>query len=123
MTTSIEKIKARSTKIKNNRSVLLNKLKRLQETLLTALDEIEIYATTSQLHLESIGPDDWCYGHLTYSQGKLFVSYRTTEDDLEELRNNVPEEYQSFNKKDLEACSIEWLEKIASEKTLNREFR
>ncbi|MGK5090605.1 abortive infection family protein [Deltaproteobacteria bacterium TL4] len=67
-----------------------------------------------------IGPDDWVYGYLSFSSGELKVVYRSTEDDFHDAMSQVPEEYQSYQSKSIHSCPVSWLERLSSEKQINR---
>lgn len=119
MLSLIEKIKSRSHSIKEQREVFVTKLEELNTTLSEYLGGIELRAQSSQVELEQIGPDDWTYGYLCFSRGKLKVSYRTTHDDYDDEMNHVPDEYQSYKMIDIGSCSVKWLEKLSSDNQIN----
>lgn len=120
MAALIEEIKSRSSSINAQRNVFLLKLERLNSTLAESLNGIDLYARSAKESLEIIGVDDWIYGYLVFSQGRLEVRYRSTEDDYQDFMNQVPEEYQSYQSKELKLCPITWLEKLSSEAQINR---
>ncbi|MEP1446270.1 MAG: abortive infection family protein [Paraglaciecola sp.] len=115
----IEKIKSRSSNIKDQRRTFVAKLEELNNTLVESLNGIDVWAESLKDTLETIGPDDWVYGSLTFSNGELKVTYRTTEDDFHDSMNMIPPEYQSYKHKSINSCSIEWLEKLSSENQIN----
>lgn len=115
----IEKIKSRSSNIKEQRNAFTIKLEELNNTLTESLNGIDVWAQSAQETLEMIGPDDWIYGHLTFSKGNLEVTYRSTEDDFHDSMNQVPVEYVSYQSKSIKSCSIKWLEKLSTEKHIN----
>lgn len=119
MTISIEDIKSIASDVKLSRSSFLTKLKELNNNLSKVLEGVDIYGCSNSLELETIGPDDWVYGFIYYKNGKLKVSYRTTIEDHQDLMNNIPDEYQTFNVSELDECHIGWLEKLASENPLH----
>ena len=119
MSSNIEKIRSRGDKIREYRNTFISKLEELSNTLSESLMDIDIWAESSKVTLEMTGPDDWIYGHLRFSQGKIEVVYRSTEDDFHDAMSRVPQEYLSFNTKSLKSCSIEWLERLSSEKQIN----
>ena len=116
----MDKIKNRSSNIKVQRNTFLSKLEELNSTLAESLSEIEVWAQSAQETLEMTGPDDWIYGYLTFSDGSLKVTYRSTEDDFHDSMNNVPDEYQSFQSKSIRSCSVKWLENLSSERQINQ---
>jgi hypothetical protein len=120
VTALIDKIKSRSSSIKEQRNVFISKLIELNDALAESLHGIDVWARSAQETLEMIGPDDWIYGYLSFSQGKLEVVYRSTEDDFHDAMNQVPEEYQSYQSKSINSCSITWLEKLSTEIQINR---
>lgn len=109
----IDKIKSRSSNIKEQRSTFVLKLNELNNILSESLSGIEVWAQSDKESLEMIGPDDWLYGYLTFSNGKLHVIYKSTEDD------HIPDEYQSFHSKSIESCPVKWLEKLSSERQIH----
>ncbi|MFY0667258.1 MAG: abortive infection family protein [Alteromonas stellipolaris] len=119
MSSLIEKIKNRSESIKNQRNAFVSKLEELNNTLSETLSDIDVWAQSEQKTLKMIGPDDWIYGHLSFSEGALKVVYRSTEDDFHDSMNQVPEEYQTVQTKNIKSCPIEWLECLSSEKQIN----
>lgn len=120
MTGLIEKIKIRSSSIKEQRNNFLSKLLELNEILAESLNGIDVWARSGKESLEMIGPDDWIYGYLSFSLSKLEVLYRSTEDDFHDAMSQVPEEYQAYKSKSISSCSITWLEKLSSEKQISR---
>ena len=78
-----------------------------------------MWARSEKESLKMIGPDDWIYGYLAFSEGEREVVYRSTEDDFQDAMSQVPEEYQSYKSKSINSCSIIWLEKLSSEKNIN----
>lgn len=120
MTGLIEKIKSRSSNIKEQRKAFVSKLAELNDTLAKSLNGIDVWARSSKETLEMIGPDDWTYGYLSFSKGELEVVYRSTEDDFHDAMNQLPEEYHSYHSKSIYSCSITWLEKLSSEIHINR---
>lgn len=115
----IEKIKNRSENIKNQRNTFVTKLEELNNILSESLSEIDLWAQSAKETLQMIGPDDWIYGHLSFSDGKLEVVYRSTEDDFHDSLNQIPDEYQIVQSKSIKSCPIEWLEKLSTEKPIN----
>lgn len=120
MTDLIEKIKIRSLNIKEQRGKFVSKLVELNATLSESLNGVDVWARSSKESLEMIGPDDWIYGYLSFSEGELEVVYRSTEDDLFDTMNKVPEEHRSYKTKSINSCSIAWLEKLSSENHIYR---
>lgn len=116
----LEKIKRRSSNIKEQRDAFVSKLVELNETLSESLDGIDVWAQSGKESLQMIGPDDWVYGYLSFSNGELKVTYRSTEDDLDDTMNQVPEEYQSYKSKNIQSCPVTWLEKLSSESQVNK---
>lgn len=116
----LDKIKGRSAIIKEQRNTILSKLVDLGEVLSESLAGIDVFAKSPNETLEMIGPDDWVYGALSYGQGELRISYRTTEDDFHDAMNQVEPEYQSYDVKTIKSCPIHWLEKLSSEKQINQ---
>ncbi|TOM46056.1 hypothetical protein CGH76_22385, partial [Vibrio parahaemolyticus] len=82
MSQLLEKIKGQSSRIKEKRAEVLKKLEKLEEALTESLDGIDVWARSAQETLQMIGPDDWVYGYLQFSDGELEVAYRSTEDDF-----------------------------------------
>lgn len=120
MTGLIEKIKIRSSNIKEQRENFVSKLVELNDTLAECLDGVDVWARSSKELLEMIGSDDWIYGYLSFSEGELEVVYRSTEDDFFDAMNQLPEEHHSYESKSINSCSIAWLEKLSSENHINR---
>lgn len=116
----LEKIKSRSSNIKEQRGTFVSKLVELNETLSESLNGIDIWAQSGKKTLEMIGPDDWIYGYLSFGNGELKVVYRSTEDDFHDAMSQVPEEYQSYQSKSIHSCPVTWLEKLSSESQINR---
>jgi len=119
MSFSVEWIKAKSNKIKENRKHFFDKLIQLQDILSNSLDGIEVFARSDKVTLEMLSEDDWIYGYLSYSNGKLEVAFRSTEDDFIDSMKNVPSEYWNYDVKELDACPIKWLERLSTEKSIN----
>ena len=115
----IEKIKNRSSNIKQQRNDFVKKLEELNNTLSESLNGIDIWAVSAKETLEMMGPDDWVYGHLIFD-GELKVSYRSTEEDFHDAMSQIPHEDQLYQLKSINSCSIEWLEKLSSEKQINK---
>ncbi|MED5523690.1 MAG: abortive infection family protein [Pseudomonadota bacterium] len=120
MTGLIEKIKSRSSSIKERRNTFLSKLVELNDALAESLNGIDVWARSAKKSLEMIGPDDWIYGYLSFSEGRIEVVYRSTEDDFHDAMSQVPEEYESYQSKSINSCSIAWLEKLSSENNINK---
>lgn len=116
MTDSIERIRAKCESIKQRRKAFLDKLMELQTTLSEALFEIDIYAHSNDLTLKMTGQDDWIYGHLFYSNGKLKIAYRNTYNDLVDSMNGVHKDEYEFTVKDLNSSPVEWLEKLSTDR-------
>lgn len=116
----IEKIRSRSSSIKERRNTFISKLIELNDILAEALDGIDVWAQSGKESLEMTGPDDWIYGYLTFSEGRLEVLYRSTEDDFHDAMSQFPEEYHSYQSKSINSCSITWLEKLSTEKQINK---
>lgn len=116
VTNLLEKIKSRSSSIKRQRDSFLKKLEELNGKLSESLDGINAWGESGNETLVEIGENDWVYGRLTYSEEGLKIAYRSTEDDLQDAMNNVPDEYRTFHTKNLNSCPVEWLEKLSSEK-------
>lgn len=91
----VERIKGRSSRIKAQRNAFVSKLVKLNETLSEALEGIDVWAQSGQESLEMIGPDDWVYGCLSFSNKGLEVVYKSTEDDFYEAVSQVPIEHKS----------------------------
>ncbi|GHX43294.1 hypothetical protein VCSRO108_3338 [Vibrio cholerae] len=119
MSQLLEKIKGQSSRIKEKRDEVLKKLEKLEEALTESLDGIDIWARSTQETLQTVGPDDWVYGYLQFSNGKLKVAYRSTEDDFVDSMNQVPEDYQSFKYKSIKSCSVEWIERLSRDIQIN----
>lgn len=115
----VERIKAKSNKIKENRKHFFDKLKQLQGDLSGALEGIEVFAISNDVRLEMLSEDDWIYGHLSYSNGKIDIASRSTEDDFVDSMDKVPYDYRSYGVKELDTCPIRWLERLSTEKTIN----
>lgn len=120
MTGLIEKIKSRSSSIKDQRNIFVSKLVELNDTLSQSLEGIDVWAQSGKETLKMIGPDEWVYGYLSFSQGELQVIYRSTEDDFQDAMSQVPEEYQSYQTKKIHSCPVTWLEKLSSESQIRR---
>lgn len=119
MSQLLEKIKGQSSRIKEKRDEVLKKLEKLEEALTESLDGIDIWARSTQETLQTVGPDDWVYGYLQFSNGELKVAYRSTEDDFVDSMNQVPEDYQSFKYKSIKSCSVEWIERLSRDIQIN----
>ncbi|EGR1514284.1 MULTISPECIES: abortive infection family protein [Vibrio] len=119
MSQLLEKIKGQSSRIKEKRAEVLKKLEKLEEALTESLDGIDVWARSAQETLQMIGPDDWVYGYLQFSDGELEVAYRSTEDDFVDSMNQVPEDYQSFKCKSIKSCSVEWIERLSRDIQIN----
>lgn len=120
MTNLIEKIKSKSSSIKQHRNAFISKLVELNNTLAESLNGIQVWAQSANESLEMIGPDDWIYGYLAFSQGELKVLYRSTEDDYHDAMNQAPDVYQSYRIKSINSCSIKWLEKLSSQSQISK---
>jgi hypothetical protein len=116
---SIERIRAKSTHVKASRKCFYKKLEELQKILADVLSNIEVYAQSQNVTLETISPDDSVYGHLYFSQGKLKIAYRSTEDDFIDSMNNVSNEDWSYDVKDLTGCPIGWLERLSGKRAID----
>lgn len=115
----IETIKAKSAQIKEKRQQFLAKLLDLQKSLASAIEDVSIYAQSKSVELQTIGPDDWVYGHLTYGNGMIQIAYRSTEDDYIESMHCVLEEYSQIHKvQKIEGAPVEWLEKLSTEEII-----
>jgi hypothetical protein len=116
---SIDDIRSKAANIKSKRGEVYRKLQQLESELQDALQSIPIYAQSKRLTLQTIGIDDGLYGFLCWSSEKLAIAYRSTEEDFDDLYNNVPDEYRTFSEKELATSPIEWLELISSEDVIN----
>ncbi|KAB1181770.1 abortive infection family protein [Photobacterium damselae] len=119
MSQLLEKIKGQSSRLKEKRAEVLIKLEKLEDALTESLEGIDIWARSVQETLQMIGPDDWIYGYLQFSDGKLMVAYRSTEDDFADSMNQLPDDYQSFQYKSIKSCSIEWIERLSKDYQIN----
>jgi len=115
----IEKIKNRSDNIKSQRNTFVSKLEELNNVLSKKLSGIDVWAHSSSETLEMYGPDHKIYGNLSFSEGVLKIFYRSTEDDIHDAMNHIPEEYQTIQTKSIKSCPIEWLEKLCTEKQID----
>jgi hypothetical protein len=116
---SLDDIKAKASIIKAKRGEVYKKLLEFESELEEALRDIPLYAQSSSITLDSVGPDDSIYGYLCWSSGKLAIAYRSTEQDFEDSINNQYEEDKTYSVKSLASSSIEWLELISSKRVLN----
>lgn len=116
---SIDRIRAKSAHVKASRKCFYETLEELQKILADALSDIDVYAQSKNVTLETTSPDDSVYGHLYFSQGKLKIAYRTTEDDFNDSMNNVPNEDWSYGVKDLAGCPIGWLERLSGKRAID----
>ena len=98
---SIDRIRAKIAKLKKSRKCFYKIFEEIQRTLADALSDIDVYVESKKVTLETISPDDSVYGHLYFSQGKLQIAYRTTEDDINDFMDHVPNDYWSYDVKDL----------------------
>lgn len=119
MSLLIEKIRSRSDKIREQRNAFISKLEELEKILSESLKDIDIWAQSSKKSLEMISVDEWAYGYLSFSGGKLEVIYRTTQDDLHDSIEQTPEDFQYFKSKSIRSCPVEWLEKLSTERNVN----
>lgn len=119
----MEKISAKSSQIKKKRETLMDKIKEIQEVLNESVSGINIYGQSANVTLEPIGEDDEFYGHLFYSDKKLYVAFRSTEDDFNDSMDNIPEALQSMQTKTLNEISADWLYKLSNEKVLLSLFK
>jgi hypothetical protein len=46
------------------------------------------------------------YGYLSFSNGKLTVAYRTSDDDVADALNKIPEEEHSYSARDLSIANL-----------------
>jgi hypothetical protein len=116
----LDKIKGRSAIIKEQRGTILSKLVDLGDALSESLAGIDVYAESPFETLEMIGPDDWVYGALSFGQGGLRISYRTTEDDFHDSMTQLEPVDQSYDVKSIKSCPAHWLERLSSEKNVNQ---
>jgi hypothetical protein len=91
-----------------------------EKKLLEAIGDYKVYARANDVNLESIGPDDWRYGYLYFGGTALWVASRTTEDDLSDHLNGVPEEHQSYKSIQLSKSNVEWIKKLLTKKNCDR---
>jgi archaellum biogenesis ATPase FlaH len=116
----LDKIKGRSAIIKEQRGTSISKLVDLGDALSESLAGIDVYAESPFETLEMIGPDDWVYGALSFGQGGLRISYRTTEDDFHDSMTQLEPIEQSYDVKSIKSCPAHWLERLSSEKNVNQ---
>lgn len=119
MSRLIESIKSRSAKIRENRTTFLAKLLKLESAICDSLGGVDVSGQSVSQSLKMIGPDDWIYGHLNYTNGAITVAHRSTEDDFQDSMSQIPPEFHLFEVKGLTACPIEWLERLSSERQIN----
>lgn len=116
---AIERIKAKCSTIKAKRLQFYEKLEELQNALREAAVDVDVYARSENSNLGSIGPDEWVYGYLSFGKGELTVAYRTTDEDFSDSIAKIPDEYRSYNIKELSVCPIEWLETLSSKNSIS----
>ena len=91
MENSIKALSAQHKRVQAKRAALFEKAHELS----AALNEefgAGIYASGADTMLNQIGPGEGTYGRLAYDGEELRVIYRTTDEDLQDEANGVPED-------------------------------
>lgn len=113
MSISIELLKSKSQIILKKRAHVKEKLEIFEKSLAETFADLPIAASSKDIKLDFITPDDYIYGHLFFKYGELSVCSRSTEKDLEEAFDGYGTE-KSFSVKSLFECSSEWLNKFGA---------
>lgn len=111
----INRIKNLSTEIADNDRIIVAKFNELRKVISDSLNGVNVSGRSDDANLQMIGPDDWYYGYLSFSNNQLKIAYRSTQKDFEDSMNEIPLEYQSFDYQELESSPIEWIHSLSKE--------
>lgn len=108
---SIKALQAQHKRVQAKRAALFVKAYELSSALNEAFGA-GIYASSADRMLDQIEPGEGTYGRLAYDGEELRVIYRTTEEDLEDQANGVPEDQRGYYIRPLSSCSPKWLDRL-----------
>ena len=118
----IEALRAKKERVYEKRKILIGRFHGIELELHSLFSDMEIFASGKDVNLEQTGQDDWTYGHLCLHNGRLLVSYRSTEDDYYHSLNHLGDEQPTYTLKPIADCKNLWLEELSSEKALQSLF-
>lgn len=118
----IEALRAKKERVQEKRKNLLERFHDIEEELRSVFSDLEIFASGTDVNLEQTGEDDWTYGHLSFYNGRLYVGYRTTEEDYYHSANHLGEDEHTYSMSLIAECKNSWLERLSSEKPLQSLF-
>ncbi|MGF6985215.1 hypothetical protein QFZ99_004692 [Paraburkholderia atlantica] len=111
MKNSLKALSAQHKRVQAKREALFAKAHELS-AVLTEEFGAGIYASGTDRMLSLTGPGEGTYGRLAYDGEELRVIYRTTDEDLEDGANGVPEDERGYHLRPLSSCSPEWLDRL-----------
>lgn len=118
----IEALRAKKEKVQEKRKNLIDRFHNIEEELRSVFSDMEIFASGTDVNLEQTGEDDWTYGHLSFYNGRLYVGFRSTEEDYYHSVNHLGEDEHTYTMKLIADCTNLWLEKLSLEKPLQSLF-
>lgn len=118
----IEALRAKKEKVQEKRKNLLERFHNIEDELRSVFSDMEIFASGADVNLEQTGEDDWTYGHLSLYNGRLYVGFRTTDDDYYHSVNHLGEDEHTYTMKLIAECKSSWLERLCSDKPLQSLF-
>jgi hypothetical protein len=118
MNDRIRALAAQHRRIEVKKAELIERARTLDAELNKAFGGADIVGVSPNVTLEQIGYDEYVYGYLCYRDAELTVGYRTTDDDVADWHDCVPDDQRSYSVRQLANCSPEWLERLLDEETL-----
>ncbi|WP_116138084.1 abortive infection family protein [Trinickia diaoshuihuensis] len=118
---SIKSLSAQHKRVKAKQVTLFEKAHELS----AALNEefgASIYASGADTMLNPTGPGEGTYGRLAYDGEELRVIYRTTDEDLHDAANGVPEDEKGYHVRPLSSCSSKWLDRLLAADSVDSLF-
>ncbi|CAE6844007.1 hypothetical protein R69658_06856 [Paraburkholderia aspalathi] len=118
MDDKIKALGAQKKRIEAKQAELAERARTLEAELGRAFGELNFIGASARVTLAQHGPDEYTYGYFRYEDGELSVGYRTTDDDVVDAHDRVPDEARAHSLKPLANCPREWLEPLLEERTL-----
>lgn len=115
----LERIEYKSKNLHSKRSTILSHITQVESKLNEYLSGLPIYARSKEITFEHTSEDGGIYGYIIFSEGKINIKYRSTDDDFEDYYNKVPGEFRTYHVIHYSKADIKWIDKIAEKKLID----
>ncbi|MCC8397677.1 hypothetical protein LJ656_34640 [Paraburkholderia sp. MMS20-SJTR3] len=114
----IKALAAQQRRIEAKQAALSERVRTLKAEFNCAFGGTTLGGASDDETFEIYSSDDYCFGDLSYRDGKLTVGFRTTEDDRIVRYRGYSEVEKGYTVRPLAEFALPFLERLLNEKTL-----